>query len=134
MNVNPNGIPNDSNGEAMNYDQLKTVYECERIMEYGKWMSLIPYIKFPADWKVQMVPPFAAKVVRFRVKLPEMAENEHVSVYLDCYNTGGAMGRPYWEVYPYHKDVGRCSMNDVDELLRMIADRCESQTDSQREE
>jgi hypothetical protein len=107
----------------MKYDKLRPVYDTENIMEYRKWMGLIPYINFPADWKIQMVPPFAAKVVRFRVRLPEMDETDHISVYLDCYDTGGAVGQPYWEVYPYLGDCGRCLMAETDKLLEMIKAR-----------
>jgi hypothetical protein len=62
-------------------------------------------------------------MARFRVRLPDHSPIDDVSVYLDCYDRIGFFGAPYWEVYPYHGDVGRCRMADIDKLLEMIADR-----------
>jgi hypothetical protein len=43
------------------------------------------------------------------------------SVYLDPHNLLGYYeGEPYWEVYPYLDDVGRCDMDDIETLLEMI--------------
>lgn len=90
--------------------------------EWHKWMAEIPFIDFPAGWKVKIVPPFAGAVVRFHIRLPDM--NDVVSVYLDCYQRlGFYSGFPYWEVYPYKSDIGRCGINEVEELVKMIADR-----------
>lgn len=41
----------------------------EEMMVDGKWIKEIPFIQFPADWKVQIIPPFTGIVVRFRVQL-----------------------------------------------------------------
>lgn len=30
----------------------RLAYEYEEQMEHGKWMKEIPFIQFPADWKV----------------------------------------------------------------------------------
>jgi len=87
-----------------------------------KWreeIEHIPYIQFPSDWKVKVIPPFADAVVRFIVKLPCGADK---SIYLDSRESLGYYGSPYWEVYKYRGDVGRCDRDDVNELLRMIAD------------
>jgi hypothetical protein len=87
--------------------------------EYRKWAAEIPFLEFPSGWKVKIVPPFAGAIARFQVEIG----SEHVSIYLDCYDRLGLFGAPYWEVYPYQGDTGRCAMNDTSELLRMIADR-----------
>lgn len=91
-----------------------------KIEEGDKWresIGQIPFIRFPADWQVQVIPPFGGAMARFRVRLPSGKEK---SVYLDFYDRLGYCGHPYWEVYPYGDDVGRCSINETDELLQMI--------------
>ena len=95
-----------------------------KIEEQQNWrdeIGHVPFIQFPADWHVQVIPPFHDAVVRFRVKLPN---GDVKSIYLDRRNTLGywEYDEPYWEVYPYRRDVGRCGMQEIDELLRMIAD------------
>lgn len=92
------------------------IYEYEKQMEHKKWIKEIPYIQFPADWKVQIIPPFSGAVVRFRVQKDDI----EVSIYLDCYNWLGYYGSPYWEVYPYKGDVFRCDMADTESLLNSI--------------
>jgi hypothetical protein len=95
----------------------RLAYEYEEQMEHRKWMKEIPYIQFPADWKVQITPPFAGAVVRFRVQKDDM----EVSIYLDCYDRLGSYGSPYWEVfYPHEGDVFRCDMSDTESLLNAI--------------
>lgn len=85
--------------------------------EWRKWMEEIPFIKWPADWAVKAIPPFGKAVIRYRVKLPCGSE---VSIYLDCYDNLGVVGKPYWEVYPYQGDCARVFMNDTDELIEVI--------------
>lgn len=107
----------------MNVDAYELSSKLSKIHEWRKWAMEIPEIQFPSDWRVRIIPPFSCAIVRFRVRLPEASENDDISVYLDCYDDLGSYGEPYWEVYPYRSDVGRCSINDVEELLRMISDR-----------
>ena len=101
-----------------------------RIEEAQKWreeVSHIPFIQFPSDWMIQIIPPFADAIVRFRVQIEG---GETRSIYLDGRNSLGYWGDGYyWEVYPYRGDVGRCDMNDIPELLRMIGDTQESEDD-----
>lgn len=88
--------------------------------EWDKWLNEVPYIQFPKHFKVQITPPFTGAVVRFCVKHIE-DENTHVSVYLDCYNTLGCYGEPYWEIYPYSDgDTYRCGMNEIEDLIYRI--------------
>jgi hypothetical protein len=108
----------------MNYEDFNKVYEVERIMEYHKWCGEIPHIKFPSDWEVQIIPPFAGAVVRFKIR----KDDASVSIYLDCYDRLGCYGEPYWEVYPYHGDTYRCDMADTNSLLRAIAESIEEQS------
>jgi hypothetical protein len=81
-------------------------------------MNQIPSIKFPASWKIQVLPPFAGAVVRFKVEKPN---GKKISVYLDCYDNLGYMGVPYWEIYPDKDgDISRFLMKDVEDLVNAI--------------
>jgi len=90
----------------------------DNINEYQKWAKKIPAMKFPSDWNVQIIPPFGGAIVRFTVQRD--GSKNKVSVYLDCYDRLGAVGQPYWELYPYKGDTYRCAMENVDELLEII--------------
>lgn len=95
--------------------------ERARIEQQDDWRGMIeriPFIQFPADWQIQVIPPFAGAVVRFRVKLPDRREK---SVYLDFFDRLGCCGQPYWEVYPVRGDTERCLLNEIPELLAAIA-------------
>jgi hypothetical protein len=100
-------------------------YRLEQMQKWREEIETMPFITFPADWKVQIIPPFGDAVVRFKVELPT---GEPRSVYLDSRSSLGYLtddvGKPipYWEVYPYRGDVGRCGKGNVEELLRMIGD------------
>lgn len=96
-----------------------------RIEKQDKWhesIDTIPFIKFPTDWQVQVIPPFGGAMARFRVKLPSGVEK---SVYLDFYDRLGYMRQPYWEVYPAKGDCGRALLNETDLLLELIGDESE---------
>ena len=101
-----------------------------QIMEHSKWQKEIPYIEFPTDWKIQISPPFAGAVVRFRVK----KDKAEVSIYLDCYDKLGYYGEPYWEVYPHNGDVYRCDMADTESLLNAIKESIVKQNSSDETE
>lgn len=113
---------NDDIEESLN--RWKASANCENAFDWRRWIKQIPEIEFPPGWKIKVTPPFAAAVVRFRVRLPE--HKNTISIYLDCYEQLGHFGEPYWEVYPYRGCTGRCAMKDVSRLLEMIADRSES--------
>lgn len=90
-------------------------------------IDTIPWLQFPSDWKVRIIPPFADAVVRFQVTLPS---GKHKSIYLDSREALGYYGGPYWEVYPVQGDVGRCDREDAEELMKMIADEREEGEES----
>jgi hypothetical protein len=98
-------------------------HDIERSEGWREYAKRMPWIKFPADWQVAVIPPFAGALARFRVKLPSGTEK---SIYFDAHEALGYFGAPYWEVHPYQGDVGRCEMTNTDELLRMIADESEA--------
>jgi hypothetical protein len=97
-------------------DNYKIRFEYEEQMEHKKWMKEIPYIQFPPEWQVKIIPPIAGAVVRFLVQ----KDGAEVSVYLDCYDNLGCYGSPYWEVYPCEGDCFRCDMDDTKSLLNAI--------------
>lgn len=100
-------------------DRIKR-YTIEHFEKWQEWACKIPAIEFPAGWKVTIIPPFCGAIARFYVQVPGQLENK--SIYLDVFDALGCVGKPYWEVYPYKNDVGRCAMADVEKLLEMIAD------------
>ena len=71
----------------------------EKTYEYDKWKQEIPFINFPSDWGVKIIPTFTGAVVRFLVNMKD--SDSSISVYLDCYDELGCFGEPYWEIYPY---------------------------------
>jgi hypothetical protein len=88
----------------------------ETEMDYQRWIYEVPYLRFPASWAVQVIPPFGGAVVRFCVR---NRSGREVSVYLDCYGAlGGERGHPYWEISPSADgDPERFGMEDVAGLL-----------------
>lgn len=96
---------------------LSESFSYEKTFESEKWVKEIPFLKFKSEWDVKVIPPFCGAVVRFLVKF----NDKEISVYLDCYNNLGAVGKPYWEIYPYvNDDVYRCYMNETENLLHAI--------------
>lgn len=92
--------------------------------DFFEWVDKIPWLPFPADWEVKMIPPNVGTVVRFWVR--RRGCKERVSVYLDCYEALGCFGKPgsntpYWEIYPNCKnDNERFAMDDVDGLMSAL--------------
>jgi hypothetical protein len=81
---------------------------------YRSWAGKITPIKFPSDWGVEMVGPFAGALARFKV-------NNKVSVYLDVDDSLGYMGEPYWEIYPdKFGDCSRYFMKETEDLVKGI--------------
>ena len=113
----------------MKVDDVMERYQIENKQKWREEIATMPWIQFPADWKIQIIPPFGDAVIRFRVELPSGAAR---SVYLDSRNSLGYWRGvdnepiPYWEVYPHQGDVGRCDKENVAELLAMIADEGEA--------
>ncbi len=94
-------------------------YKIEIEQRWEEEIAHIPFIKFPADWEIQITPPFRDAVVRFRVRLPSGMEK---SVYLDSRQSLGIWSGPYWEVYPVQDDdIARCDRDDIKTLLELIA-------------
>lgn len=101
-------------------DLYKARYKVEAAEGWRELIESIPPICFPTGWHVRIIPPFGGAMARFRVSLDGNRDKE-ASVYLDCFDRLGYMKCPYWEVYPYKGDCGRCLMADTVELIDMIA-------------
>jgi hypothetical protein len=101
-------------------DRLERLFDASAkydiAFETRKWVKEIPYINFPSDVSVKVIPAFGGAVTRFLVK----KGNKTVSAYLDCYSMLGAMHEPYWEIYPYYSDTFRCYLHETDLLLEKI--------------
>lgn len=91
-------------------------FQLEQKEEWREWVNKIPSIRFPMEWKVKVIPPFAGAMARFLVE----SEGKTISVYLDCHGALGAVDTPYWEIHPYEDDVYRCGMEEVEELITAI--------------
>ena len=90
-------------------------------LEEQKWckiVSEIPYIQFPNNWQIQIIPSFGGALIRFRVK---KNESENISIYLDWFDNLGCVGTPYWEIYPDKNGNNlRFLLNETDKMLRAI--------------
>jgi hypothetical protein len=99
---------------------MKTIkrFEVERDEKWLELSGTIPYLNFKNDWNVSITPPFGGAIARFRVKYKE----KFISVYLDCFDSLGYMGEPYWEIYPVGDDetTARFLINETDELISAI--------------
>ena len=96
-------------------ERWRLTHEMEDSFEWGKWNKEIPFIPIYKDWEIKIIPPFSGAVVRFLVREPG---GDDISVYLDCYDTLGCFGSPYWEIYPsWEGETARYKMDDIDGLL-----------------
>ena len=119
--------------EAVN-EKLKR-YHVEAEQDWKGEIVRIPWLYFHSDWQVRIIPPFGDAVIRFQVILPSGTLK---SVYMDSRNSLGvwwgadqATPEPYWEVYPYKNDVGRCDLADTIMLMEMIQDETSGDEDEQ---
>ena len=96
--------------------QVRQRTELETSDEWRRWAETTPFIRFPPEWEVRIVPPYGGAIARFYVRYGD----NQCSVYLDCYNRLGYFGAPYWEVYPIDNDTARVPMEDVPGLLELI--------------
>ena len=97
-------------------------YKIEDAEGWREWGDKIPALQFDPEWMVKIIPPFTGAMVRFMVR----SGDKTASVYLDCHDSLGCMGEPYWEVYPIDGDTGRCLMAETDELMALIRQSIEA--------
>lgn len=91
----------------------------QQVEEWSKWSKEIPFVAFDKDWLVKAIPAFTGAIIRYNIKHKDKP-NSFVSVYLDCYDELGCVGKPYWEVHPVDGDCERCLMDETDTLLAAI--------------
>ena len=106
-------------------------YNVENEQDWRGEIVRIPWLHFRGDWQVRIIPPFGDAVIRFQVILPSGTLK---SVFMDSRNSLGTWGsltevEPYWEVYPYQGDVGRCDLADTIMLMEMIQDETNGEQD-----
>ena len=106
-------------------------YHVEQEQDWKGEIVRIPWLHFRGDWQVRIIPPFGDAVIRFQVILPSGALK---SIYMDSRHSLGMWGNlatcePYWEVYPYQGDVGRCALDDTIMLMEMIQDETSGDED-----
>ena len=108
-------------------------YHVEAEQDWKGEIVRIPWLHFRGDWQVRIIPPFGDAVIRFQVILPSGTLK---SVFMDSRHSLGVWGdlstcEPYWEVYPYRGDVGRCALDDTIMLMEMIQDETSGDEDEQ---
>jgi hypothetical protein len=106
-------------------------YNVENEQDWRGEIVRIPWLHFRGDWQVRIIPPFGDAVIRFQVILPSGTMK---SIFMDSRNSLGIWGglnhpEPYWEVYPYQGDVGRCDLADTIMLMEMIQDETNGEDD-----
>ena len=111
-------------------------YHVEQEQDWRGESVRIPWLHFRGDWQVRVIPPFGDAVIRFQVILPSGLLK---SVYMDSRHSLGTWGdlatcQPYWEVYPYQGDVGRCALEDTIMLMEMIQDETNGEDDDNSDE
>jgi len=100
------------------FNRLLLSYQLEKEFNWQKWIHEIPYISFPSEWSVKVIPPYNGSIIRFLVKLKTEPDSHRISVFLDCYDVQGSVGYPYWKIYPDKEGCPlRIPMNNVDEFL-----------------
>lgn len=94
--------------------------------DWRKWGREAPWLQFPPELEVSIVPPFGGAMARFHVRF--IGGERHVSVYWDCLDRIGFMQRPYWEIYPVkfksngedQEDCKRFLMGQEPEMMASI--------------
>ena len=82
--------------------------------------TTLPYISFPPEWEVKILPPMGGAMARFLVRAP-WTDGRTVSVYLDTHDRLGWVGQPYWEIYPnVDDDCTRYLLAEVADMLAGI--------------
>lgn len=114
----------------------------ERKKYREKWWSLMPYISFPPEWEVKLIPSIFPDL-RLNIK----RKNDREAKVSVIFETGEKFEHPLindvpaWEVFPLI-EIGRqievwpkyCRMNDIDSLLKLINEVLElKESDNARE-
>ena len=98
----------------------------EQNEEWEKWGNEAPWLQFPPELEVKIIPPFNGAMARFRVRF--VGGEKEISVYWDCHDNLGFMNKPYWEIYPVkykdesedYYDTARFFMGEEPEMMVAI--------------
>lgn len=95
-------------------------YDIDRKMNYMQWCDELPFIQWPSHYQIKVIPPFGAKIIRFKLKANDTPIE--LSIYLDAYNYSGYMPWPYWEIFGgnFEQDVSRCKWDDIEKLKELV--------------
>jgi len=104
----------------------KSRFYVEKEEGWEDWIRNMPFIAFPPEWSISIIPPFNGALARFLVRKGDAT----VSIYFDAHESLGTFGEPYWEVHPYHDDIGRCAVQDTESLMMMIEQGLKERTES----
>lgn len=100
--------------------------------QWRMWCKEAPWLQFPPELEVKVVPPFGGAMARFYVRFAGCPDEEKgVSVYWDCKDALGFMNAPYWEIYPVrykafeegdedYWDTARFSMGEEPQMMVSI--------------
>ncbi len=80
----------------------------------------MPFLKFPKDWEVSIIPPFGGASCRFRVRLSGKNKGKEISVYFDSEDALGSCKQPYWEAYPIGNDTERFILGEEERMILAI--------------
>ncbi len=115
----------------LDYELYNRRLDVEQAEDWDSMEDKIPYITFPPNWRVKVIPPMRGAMARFLITLP-LTEQVRTSVYLDTFDRLGVRGSPYWEVYPYNDDTARYDIDDTAGLLAGISKSLSQQVEKER--
>ena len=90
-----------------------------------KWLDIIeeiPFLKFPDNCEIQIIPPYLGTVARFKVK----RNDNIVSVALDYYDKLGHEGKPYYWIQFVNsrgtmlKEPLKFFLDEIDDMMKAI--------------
>jgi hypothetical protein len=98
---------------------LASLYDS--VFETDKWRMKLPYLSFPPDWEIRIIPPSVSAIIRFHVRKKETLKDDWISIYFDGYNNLGFATGPYWEIYPNNEgDNQRFLLGEEKEMIEAI--------------
>lgn len=71
----------------------------EQAEEWREISRSLPYLSFPPNCEVKIIPPVGGALMRFVIRL-KANPDKTISVYFDQFSRLGCMDKPYWEMYP----------------------------------
>lgn len=106
----------------MNFEIEMQRHRIEQVEDWRGLSRNLPYLSFPADCEVNIIPPSGGALVRFLIRLKANPEKT-ISVYFDQFSRLGCMDEPYWEMYPNKDDnTSRYYQGGEEELMAEIID------------